>query len=157
LSALSNNLQKLSGTRSVCCSAGTRSKRALVILFLEGEVGVEVEAGVKVELLLVHSGEACLNLYDRIFKEIDMALLYFPMSCMYGDNLVKEVHAREYVWSLLFICGYADTGLHIDFTLEKGLELIIKPFYTRQAFATVNRTVVNAGPTGSHLSMEQQS
>ena len=79
-------------------------------------------------MLLVNSGEACPNLYDRNLKEIDLALSYVLMPGMYGGNLTKELHARGYVLSLLFICGCTDTGVHIDFILEQGLELILKPF-----------------------------
>lgn len=109
----------LSGSGTILLVEDEEEIREVVVLILEG-AGYEV--------LLADSSEAGLEVYDQHTNEIDLALLDVVMPGMNGGELMKELRDRGYSRPVLFMSGYSDTGIHTDFILAEGLELLTKPF-----------------------------
>ena len=98
------------------------------------------DAGYRV--FLAADGQEALEVALAHAGEIDLLFLDVVMPKMSGRSVYDAVKAMNPSIKCLFASGYSRDGLHTDFVLEKGLNLLQKP-YTRGALLRLIRQVLD--------------
>lgn len=90
-------------------------------------------------VLTARDGEDAIRVFDQHADEIDMALLDVMMPKLGGRAVYDHIHARFPDISVLFASGYSSDGIHSDFVLDEGMQLLKKPFYRDELLRTVRK------------------
>ena len=111
------------------CSA-TASETLLVAeddpTILELTKTVLEEAGYQV--LAVANGREAVDLYQAQGIAIDLVLLDVIMPQLGGKQAFEMIKNLNPDVRCLFCSGYSTNGIHTDFVLKQGLQLLQKPF-----------------------------
>lgn len=94
-------------------------------------------------VLAAVDGEEALRIFKDHADEIDLALLDVIMPKLGGQALFNHIRELRLKTRILFTSGYSMNAVHTDFVLDKGLQLIQKP-YQRDDFLQRVRNALDA-------------
>ena len=78
--------------------------------------------------LIARNGEEAVQIYRKHGDQIALALLDVIMPRMGGKQCMEELRQLNPQVRCLFASGYSNNGVHTDFVLQEGLQLLQKPF-----------------------------
>jgi DNA-binding NtrC family response regulator len=122
-----------------------------VILVVDDEPEVRKLVGVMVSkqgyrVLTADSGETALQEYEKNNGPIDLLLTDVVAPGMSGPMLADKLAQRQPGLRVLFMSGYDDTAVVQKYVVERGYELLHKPFTVDELVSKV--TEVLARPAG---------
>ena len=79
-------------------------------------------------VLAVTNGREAVDLYQTQGSRIDLVLLDVIMPQLGGKQAFELIHSINPEVRCLFCSGYSTNGIHTDFVLRQGLQLLQKPF-----------------------------
>ncbi len=94
-----------------------------IVELIEAVLGA---AGYKI--LMARNGEEAVQIYRQHGDQIALALLDVIMPRMGGKQCMEELRQLNPQVRCLFASGYSNNGVHTDFVLKEGLQLLQKPF-----------------------------
>ena len=100
---------------------------------------VLTDAGYKV--VEASDGVLGLNIFRENASDIALIISDVVMPEMGGRELMDRVREYDDDQPILFASGYSSEGIHTDFILESGLELIQKPYSPRELLSKVRSTL----------------
>ncbi|MBL4622812.1 MAG: response regulator [Immundisolibacteraceae bacterium] len=80
------------------------------------------------QILAVTNGREAVDLYQTQGDSIDLVLLDVIMPQLGGKQAFEMIHNLNPDVRCLFCSGYSTNGIHTDFVLRQGLQLLQKPF-----------------------------
>ncbi|MEA2085363.1 MAG: ATP-binding protein [Thermodesulfobacteriota bacterium] len=103
------------------------------ILLAEDDIGVRNLSQIILEkagytVLTAVDGEEALSVFKNHADEIDLALLDVIMPKLGGRAVFNHIREQRPDIRILFCSGYSMNAVHTDFILDKGLQLIQKPY-----------------------------
>ena len=107
------------------------------------QVVVEMLRAQGYNVIAASSGREALELIDSAASPVDMLLTDVVMPGMGGKELADAVRARRPGIPVLFVSGYAETGIVHEGEIEAGAEFLQKPF-TRDDLCRRVRTVLDS-------------
>jgi two-component system, cell cycle sensor histidine kinase and response regulator CckA len=110
---------------------------------------VELLKGAGYTVLSACDGEEAKALFLRHLDQIDLLLLDVIMPKTGGRAFYDWARTLRPAVPTLFCSGHTEGEIHKDFILEKGLELIHKPFKYNNLLQTVRRILDRANNPGS--------
>jgi PAS domain S-box-containing protein len=94
-------------------------------------------------VLSAHNGDEALDLFRRREAEVDMAVLDVVMPVLGGRAALEGIRRIRPDVPVLFASGYSSSDIHTDFILDKGMQLIRKP-YRRKEFLKKIREMLDS-------------
>ena len=79
-------------------------------------------------VVLAHSGDTALELFEKMQVQIDLLLTDVVMPGMSGPMLVDRLLALQPSLPVLFMSGYDDRQVVQRYVLKEGFALLPKPF-----------------------------
>ncbi|MCL5772898.1 MAG: ATP-binding protein [Firmicutes bacterium] len=107
------------GSETILLAEDEKVVRELVIRILE-------ESGYKV--LSASNGKEALQVFENYSGQIHLAMLDMVMPKMGGMQVYDLLHVQKPDLKFLFVSGYSAGGIHEEFILKEGMELLLKPF-----------------------------
>jgi nitrogen-specific signal transduction histidine kinase len=129
----------IGGTESILLAEDDDMVRSLATQILQ-------EAGYSV--IPARNGAEAVALFRERPDSIDLLVFDIVMPIMGGRAAYDEIQRIKPGIPALFASGYAEDSLHSNFVLEKGMELIQKP-YRPQGLLQRIRQVISGGPSSS--------
>jgi PAS domain S-box-containing protein len=79
-------------------------------------------------VLAAGDGAEAIRLFDDHREDVGLALLDVVMPQSGGRDVLNHIRAVGAQTPVLFASGYSPSGIHTNFVLEEGMELIQKPY-----------------------------
>jgi two-component system, cell cycle sensor histidine kinase and response regulator CckA len=92
-------------------------------------------------VVLANDGEQALQMLADSDGEVDLVLLDVVMPGLGGRQVYDRARERWPHLRFLFTSGYSFNGMHTDFVLDQGFQMIQKPFESRLLLAAVRRAL----------------
>jgi signal transduction histidine kinase len=104
------------------------------ILLADDDEGVRTVAeillcGAGYTVLAAVDGEEAIRLFDEHADVIDLVLLDVVMPKLGGRAVFEHIQERRPQTRALFASGYSADGIHSNFVLDDGMQLIQKPYH----------------------------
>ena len=128
------------GHETILVAEDNPTVRALIRLLLE-------KAGYRV--LLASDGNEALAMGEKHGENIDLALLDVVMPGLGGRAVYETLHQKFPQIRFLFASGYSMNGVHTNFVLDEGFDLLQKPFESRTLLSKVRNTLDQPRPPQS--------
>jgi DNA-binding NtrC family response regulator len=115
-------------------------KKTILVVDDEPEVRKLVGAMVSrqgFEVLTADSGEAALQEYERHSEPIDLLLTDVVAPGMSGPMLADRLAEKQPGLKVLFMSGYDNTSVVQRYVVERGYDLLHKPFTAEELLAKV--------------------
>ncbi len=94
-------------------------------------------------VLTARDGEEALRLFDQHAGDIDLALLDVMMPKLGGRAVFEQIRETRPSVRALFASGYSMDAIHTSFVLDKGLQLIQKPYQRDDLLLRVRKVLDN--------------
>lgn len=133
-----NTVRVRGGSETILIVEDNKQVRELAQLILQG-------AGYKV--VVASNGQEALNIFKENIGNIDLALLDVVMPRMGGQEVMNRMRELQPDLKVMFASGYSASGVHADFIMKEGLELIRKP-YSSDGLRSSVRKVLDLAPKG---------
>jgi DNA-binding NtrC family response regulator len=116
--------------------------RASTVLVVDDEPDVRklvaaIIGGLGCSVLTADSGEHALALYERLGTGIDLLVADVVAPGMSGPQLAQQLTARQPGMKVLYMSGYDHSHVVQTYVLDRGCNLISKPFSAMQLMKTV--------------------
>ena len=137
-------------------TGSTQMSESKTVLVVDDEVAVLTVVSCMLQgggynVLLATNADAALRLATRESLAIDLALVDVAMPDMSGPDLAERILATRPDVKLLFMSGYIDSEVVRIKVLERGRELLAKPFTPDGLLELVERALnfpgLSATPT----------
>ena len=92
-------------------------------------------------VLTAENGEEAVEMFNSHKDEIDLAVLDVVMPRMGGHAAYLQIIDSSPDLHVIFASGYAQDGVHTDFILNAGLDLLEKPYGAADLLAIVRKTL----------------
>lgn len=92
-------------------------------------------------VLTASNGEEAVDVFNEHRDEIDLAVLDVVMPKMGGHAAYLRIMGLSPDLRVIFASGYAQDGVHTDFILNAGLDLIEKPYSPADLLSMVRRAM----------------
>jgi CheY-like chemotaxis protein len=99
-------------------------------------------------VVLAESGDAALELFEKLQVSIDLLLTDVIMPGMSGPMLADRLLAMQPSLPVLFMSGYDDRQVVQRYVLQEGFALLSKPFTIETLSARVQELIPD-GPAGN--------
>jgi DNA-binding NtrC family response regulator len=121
--------------------------RTVLVVDDEPEVRKLVAAiisGLGHTVLTADNGEHALGTYERLGSRIDLLVTDVVAPGMSGPQLAERLSARQPGLKVLYISGYDHTHVVQTYVLDRGCQLLSKPFTASQLANTVTEMLKGA-------------
>jgi two-component system cell cycle sensor histidine kinase/response regulator CckA len=98
------------------------------------------------EVVPAKSADAAIGAFERLAQRVDLLVVDVVMPGMSGPMLVDHLLGLNPDLKVLFISGYADSRVVRQYVIEKGFNLVTKPF-TIQSLRNAVDVVTKASDT----------
>lgn len=109
-----------------------------------------LEQGYKV--ILAKGADSAIRAFERMPKRPDLILTDVVMPGMSGPALVDHLLSLDNNIRVLFMSGYDDRQVVQKYVVERGFELVPKPFTLQKLVAVVSDVLSRAVPEASESS-----
>jgi signal transduction histidine kinase len=79
-------------------------------------------------VLTAQDGQEAVAVFDEFEKQIDIAVLDLVMPKLGGKGVYEHIQNRHPRFPVIFASGYSQDGIHSNFVLDAGMQLIQKPY-----------------------------
>jgi two-component system, cell cycle sensor histidine kinase and response regulator CckA len=79
-------------------------------------------------IIIASDGEEGLDIFAKRHDEIDFVILDVVMPKLSGRDAYEEIKKIKNDVALLFVTGYSLNGIHTDFILKQGVDVLQKPY-----------------------------
>jgi PAS domain S-box-containing protein len=90
-------------------------------------------------VLVSSNGSEAISVFERYKERVELALLDVVMPDGGGREVFNHIRKAGSQIPILFASGYSPSGIHVNFVLEEGMELIQKPYKQAQLLIEVRR------------------
>jgi len=80
-------------------------------------------------VIMARDGVEAIELFEQYKSEIDFVLLDVVMPKLGGRAVAEHIDKEHPELPILFCSGYSSDAIHTNFVLEKGMQLIQKPYH----------------------------
>jgi len=95
--------------------------------------------GAGYRVLTACNGQEALDVFQKNAGEIDLLLLDVMMPGIGGREVMDHIQPHHPHMPFLFASGYSAAAIHKDFTIQKGLRLIQKPYRRDELLRTLRQ------------------
>lgn len=127
-------IEQLEGNETILIAEDELTVRSVSIRILE-------QAGYRV--ISAKDGEEGFKLFLENINDIDLVILDVIMPVMGGKELYEKIKKIRPDLPVLFSTGYSENSIHINFVLEKDLNLINKPYGRQELLRSVRNILDN--------------
>ncbi|MEX2489591.1 MAG: ATP-binding protein [Pseudomonadales bacterium] len=120
------------GNETLLVVEDNQQVRELAQLILRG-------AGYK--LVVASNGKEAVEKFKHHSDTIDLAILDVVMPRMGGREVMTKIQEIRPDIKVMFTSGYSENGVHANFILEEGLELVKKPYNTDELRSRVRKVL----------------
>lgn len=92
-------------------------------------------------VLVACDGEEEVRLFGSHTGEVDLVLLDVVMPSLGGRAVYNHIRKSGAQTPVLFSSGYASDGVHTNFVLNEGMQLIQKPYYLNDLLRRVRQAL----------------
>jgi len=92
-------------------------------------------------VIVAEDGEVAMDLFRKHYNEINLVLLDVVMPGMNGRVVFERIRLLKPGIKVLFSSGYTAGGVHTNFVMEQGLEMLSKPYNSEDLLRRIRQVL----------------